>query len=116
MQIEFYCDLYISDIWKNKKEKIVEKLKENKLQPRVHVIAFAQGEQNQLEIFSSVLFKQHVFDNSRIFVVGIASDYEDALSIVEEIAGTVYEKTKGLDIRRFLMKRQEDLIKAGYKS
>lgn len=111
MRVKFYCDLYISESWKNKKEKLVEKLQKNKLQPLVYVIALAQGEQNQLEIFSSLLLKQHVFDNSSLFVVGITSGYEEALDVIESISEEVYEKTDGLDIRRFILERQEEFEK-----
>ena len=111
MRVKFYCDLYISESWKNKKEKLVEKLQKNKLQPLVYVIALAQGEQNQLEIFSSLLLKQHVFDDSSLFVVGITSGYEEALDVIESISEEVYKKTDGLDIRRFILKRQEEFEK-----
>ena len=56
-QIEFYHNLYVSECWQKKKGKIVKRLKENKLQPQVYVITLSQGEQNQLEFFSSVLLK-----------------------------------------------------------
>lgn len=60
MQVKFYCDLYISENWMNKKRKIMARLQKNRLQPAVYVIALSQGEQNQLEIFSAMLMKQHV--------------------------------------------------------
>ena len=65
-QIEFYHNLYVSECWQKKKGKIVKRLKENKLQPQVYVITLSQGEQNQLEFFSSVfsllkkLFKTYI--------------------------------------------------------
>lgn len=79
-----------------------------KLSPSVYLIALAQGGQNELEFFSSILFKQHVFDNSEIFVVGIAQGYDEALFIVEEITRKVYRETGTAMIRRFLLKRQEE--------
>ena len=114
MQMKFYCDLYVSDSWMHKKTKIVEKLQKNKLQPQVYIIALAQGEQNQLEIFSSMLIKQHIFEHSTLFIVGIVSGYEEALCVLEEISKKVYEETKGLCIRRYIVKRQEEFEKAGY--
>ena len=67
-QIEFYHNLYVSECWQKKKGKIVKRLKENKLQPQVYVITLSQGEQNQLEFFSSVLLKQSIFEHSKLFV------------------------------------------------
>ena len=74
-QIEFYHNLYVSECWQKKKGKIVKRLKENKLQPQVYVITLSQGEQNQLEFFSSVLLKQSIFEHSKLFVIGIADGY-----------------------------------------
>ena len=65
MRVKIYCDLYISGHWMNKKDKLVEKLHKNRLQPMVYVITLSQGEQNHLEFFPSILLKQHVFDHER---------------------------------------------------
>ena len=35
MRVKIYCDLYISGHWMNKKDKLVEKLHKNRLQPMV---------------------------------------------------------------------------------
>ena len=51
MQIKFYYNLYVSECWQEKKEKIIKRLKANRLQPQVYVVALSQGEQNQLEFF-----------------------------------------------------------------
>ena len=90
MQVKIYCDLYVSECWQEKKEKIIKKLRQNRLQPQVYVIALSQGEQNHLEFFSSMLLKQRVYKNTGLFVVGIAAGYDEALSITAEIADHVY--------------------------
>ena len=68
MQMKFYCDLYVSECWQKKKEKIIKKLKRNRIQPQVYVVALSQGDQNELEFFSSILLKQHVFDNTEVLL------------------------------------------------
>lgn len=113
MRIKFYCDLYVSECWQEKKERIIKKLKQNRLQPQVYVIALSQGEQNHLEFFSSVLLKQHVFKDAGLFVVGIADGYDEALSIITAITDQVYKETADADIRRFILNRQEEYEKAG---
>ena len=113
MQVKIYCDLYVSECWQEKKEKIIKKLRQNRLQPQVYVIALSQGEQNHLEFFSSMLLKQRVYKNTGLFVVGIASGYDEALSITAEIADHVYRETGGADIRRFILDRQKEYEKAG---
>lgn len=58
MQMKFYCDLYVSECWQEKRARIIKKLKQNRIQPQVYVVALSQGSQNQLEFFSSILLKQ----------------------------------------------------------
>ncbi len=113
MQIKIYCDLYVSECWQQKKEKIIKKLRQNRLQPQVYVIALAQGEQNHLEFFSSVFLKQRIFRNGGLFVVGIAAGYDEALSIATEIADHVYQETSDADIRQFILNHQKEYEKAG---
>ena len=112
-QIEFYHNLYVSECWQEKKGKIVKRLKENKLQPQVYVITLSQGEQNQLEFFSSVLLKQSIFEHSKLFVIGIADGYDEALFLVEEIVQDVYQETKSANARQFLLTDQAEYEKKG---
>lgn len=108
MQMTFYCDLYVSEELEKKREKVLSKLTENKAQPTVYVITLAQGRQNHLEFYSSLLLKQHIYEDTPLFVVGIANGYDDALYMVERIASEIYEKTKGTDIRGYIEKRQKE--------
>ena len=113
MQVKFYHDLYVSEIWMNKKKKIMKKLQENRLQPAVYVITLAGGEQNNLEFYSSMLLKQHIFDREEIFVVGIADGYTDALYMVERIADDVFRETGKAEIRQYLLARQDEYERTG---
>lgn len=108
MQVKFYCDLYISENWVNKKRKIMERLQKNRIQPAVYVIALAQGKQNQLEFFSGMLLKQHIFDDAELFVVGIADGYLDALYLVEEMTEAAYREIGNADIREWILRRQSE--------
>ena len=113
MQIKFYCDLYVSECWREKKNKIIKKLKENRIQPQVYVVALSQGDQNELEFFSSILLKQHAFDNTEVFVVGIANGYDEALFMVRDITKQIYTETGTADLRKYILERQKEYVKAG---
>lgn len=102
----FYCDLYVSEYLEKKKEKIIQKLRENKAQPSVYVITLAQGRQNHLEFYSSLLLKQHIYEDTPLFVVGIADGYDDALYLTERIVTEIYNQTKGTDVRGYIEKCQ----------
>ena len=113
MQIKFYCDLYVSECWQKKKAKIIRKLRANRVQPQVYIAALAQDSQNELEFFSSILLKQHVFDNADIFVVGVADGYDEALLMIRDIAEEVYHATGDAGLRAYILKRQEEYEKTG---
>lgn len=113
MQIKFYCDLYVSECWREKENKIIKKLKENRIQPQVYIVALSQGDQNELEFFSSILLKQHVFDNAEVFVVGIANGYDEALFMVRDITKQIYTETGTADLRKYILERQKEYVKAG---
>lgn len=106
MRIKCYCDLYVSDGLRKKKQKVLRKLMERQLQPSLYVLTLAQGEQNHLEFFPAYLLQQPVYDDKSLFVVGIAEGYDAAMYLVEEITQEVLAQTKGTDIRRYLMGRQ----------
>ena len=116
MQTKFFCDLYVSEGWEKKKLKLIKKLQKNKLQPSVYVIMLSQGKQNHLEYYSSLLLKQHIFDNASLFIVGIANGYDGALSLIERIAEEAYEQTGEVNLRKFLLDRQEEFEKKEIRS
>lgn len=105
--MRYYKHLYLAEGIK-KKEKIIRKLEEKKLQMNIHVITLARNEKNQLEIYNSMVFLQPDFPHDDFFVVGLAKGYEDAVEMVEEIAREVYNKTKGADIRSYILEREQE--------
>ena len=79
----------------------------------IHIlITLAQGRQNELEFFSTLLLQQKIFHPEDLFVVGVASGYEEALELIEEITDDVYQKTKDAKIREYITQEQ-DAYKAG---
>ncbi len=108
MQMEFYRGLYISETLERQKERIIRKLKKNQFQPNLYILVLAQGKQNHLEFFSALLLKQHIFENMPLFIVGIADGYDEAVSLVVEITKEVYQKTKGCDLREYILKNQRE--------
>lgn len=106
MRIKCYCDLYVSDGLKRKKNKILKKLMDRALQPTLYILALAQEEPNHLEFYPALLLQQPWYDDAEISVVGIADGYDAAVFLVEEITREVLEETGGTDIRGFLVERQ----------
>ena len=113
MRLRLYCDLYVSEHWQEKKLKIVKKLRRGRLQPQVYVLALSQGMQNHLEFYSSAFLKQQFYDDSDVFVVGIADGREECLMMTEQIADKVYRETGGADLRNYILERQSEYEKTG---
>lgn len=107
--MRYYKNLYMSEDLVDKKDKIIRKLNQNGIMWNTYVIALAQGEQNHLEFFDSVLLQQKMIAEQDLFVVGIASGYDEALVLVEEITKEVYDDTKGADIRSYILNKDSGL-------
>ena len=109
--MEFYHKLYLSDDLKEKKSKIIKKLKANKWQIEKYLIVLSKNVNNHLEIFNSVLLLQKVFEKEELFVVGITSNMERAYEFVEIITQEVYDNTQGTDIKSYIMQKQKEFEK-----
>ena len=48
------------------------------------------------------------FPKKDFFVVGIGKGFEETLELVEEITKEVYNKTKGADIRGYILKKEQE--------
>lgn len=107
MRIKCFCDLYVSEELKDKKEQVLERLMDtSSFHMPVFVLTLAGGEQNQLEFFSSVLLRQPYYEDKEIFVVGVAGNYFSAAELVKQIACEVLEKTGDTRIREYILERQ----------
>lgn len=106
--MRYYRYLYIGEGLEKKKEKVMSRLERGKLQMDIYVITLAANEKNSLEIYDSKLFLQPAFPNKDFFVVGITKGYEDAIELVEQITQEVYNKTKGADIRSYILEREQE--------
>lgn len=106
--MKYYHNLYLSEELQQKKEEIIDKLENNKNQLNKYLIVITKNAANHLEFFDSILMKQNVFEQSELFVVGVAEGYPGALEVVEKITQEVYDNTKGTDIRQYLLDRQRE--------
>lgn len=106
--MKFYSELYVSEGLQKKKEKIMKKLQTGKLRRNLQLITLAEYPQNQLEIYSSMLLLQPLFPKKNILVVGIVKDYEEALEFVEDLTQKVYNETGRIDIRSYILEKEQD--------
>ena len=100
--MEFYKDLYVSEFLKKKKNKLIKDIRRKESYPSIYVITLPSCDHNQLELYSSIMLKQKVYDRDDLFIVGIADGYDDALMVVQRIYDDVLLKTGNTDVRRYL--------------
>ncbi len=106
--MHYYKNLYLPENLEKKKKKIIRKLNANKLQYDLYLLTFPLGNSNQLEIINSLELKQPSYPRDRLFVVGFAKGYDEALELVEEITQSVYNETQGADIRSYILKKERE--------
>lgn len=104
--MKYYHNLYLSEGFHDKKEIIIEKLERRQIQLNKYLVVLTKSDANHLEFFDSVLLKQNVFPQEELFLIGIADGYDGALEMVEKITQEVYDRTKGTDIRSYLLGTQ----------
>ena len=104
--MRFYKNLYVSESLEKKKDKIIKKLSAGKYGLTLYLLVLIPEGENQLEFYSAAMLRQKLISDEGLFVVGIASGYDDAVYLVQEIAGEVYEATGGLDIRSYIREQE----------
>ena len=106
--MKYYHALYMSEKLIQKKAEIIVKLEQDKWQMDTYLIVLAKNENNHLEYFHSVLLLQKSISKDDLFVVGIANGEAGAMELVEKITQEVYDKTKGTDIRGYILQKQKE--------
>ena len=106
--MKYYYALYMDDKLLPKKKQILRKLEKREWQFEKYLIVLTQNERNHLEFYNSVLLTQKGMEQENLFVVGIASGYEEALELVSKITQEVYDETKETDIRNYILKKQQE--------
>lgn len=102
--MRFYKDLYVGESIKHP-ERVKWKLRVAAGQIHVHLITISENGSNQLECFHNALLKQKVFHRKDHYVVGIAGNYEEALSLILKITQECVDETGKADLKTFLLNR-----------
>lgn len=98
--MKFYKYLYVGENVKSP-AKIKLKLKVHAF-CNVTLLTWGQGS-NQLDIIQSYYFKQKYYRHHPPVIIGIASDYDEAIEILSEIAKECYLATKTCNLKEYLI-------------
>lgn len=105
--MKYYYNLYMDEYVKDNQGKIRKKIEKDKWQLQIYLITLAKNSVNHLEIFPSALLLQKAVSKDELFIVGMTSNYENALELVEKITQEVYDETGGVDIRNTILMKQK---------
>lgn len=103
--MNWYSELYIGERARPKAKKIIRKLKKNAGQVDIYLITLAANGQDMLDIINSAYLKQPAVRRNLPMIVGIASGYEEAVSLVQQMLSETYKETGGYRIPEYLAQK-----------
>lgn len=103
--LNWYNRLYVGDNAKKKIEKYRKSLNRGKLVPGVYLITLAANEVDQLDIISSHYLIQNAVYRRCPMIVGVASGYKEALSLVIRMTEETFSRTGTANIKDYLIQR-----------
>lgn len=106
--MEFYANLYVGESLEKKKDKIIKKLQAGKFQLSCYVIALTENPENQIEFFDSVLLLQRNYKKLKLFIVGLASCYTEAVDLVQQMTEDTYSHQGNANIREYILEQQKE--------
>lgn len=85
-KINYHNRLYLGDsIQKSKLDKLRKRLDKKPLSCDAYLITISRNPSDQLEIFSAKQLVQNYYNQYPVYVIGITSDYNEAVALVEQI-------------------------------
>ena len=85
-KLEYHHRLYLGEsISELKLDKIKRRLKKQPLFSNVYLLTVSRNQSDQLDIFAAKQLVQNYYKKYPVYVVGIASDYNEAVALVEKI-------------------------------
>lgn len=99
--MNWYPDLYLGKMAKQKKEKLIQKIESGKTPINTYLLTLASGDANQLEIVPAWNLKFWYNKSTLPMIVGIGCGRAEALELVRRITEEVYCETKDVRLREF---------------
>lgn len=105
--MEIYADLYVGNSVKNP-DKLLNRLKKHSRRLHAYVLTLSYNPSDQLEIHSAGNLARNYYQKNPPFVVGIASDYEEAVTLVCQIAEEAFAARGDCRLREYLLSKQPE--------
>ena len=103
-KLTFAPGLYLGESIASKKlDKLKKRLERKPLLANVYLITPARNPSDQLDIFDARQLVQPFYNDEEIFVLGIASGYEEALQLIELMTKECLEARGDCNLREYLL-------------
>lgn len=105
--MRWFNHLYVGDKAKKKRFRIIQGIRNGRLQIGAYVITPASNGNNILDIYPSVVLQHPYYQKKDLLILGIAADYWDALETVRQIVDEMYQITGGFDLQEFISRKEQ---------
>jgi len=102
MKISWFDRLYVGEKAKKKRYRIIQGIRRSKSGPGIYVITPAVNGNNILDIYPAMTLSWPIYREEEFLIIGIASDYWEALEVAGTIISDMYRKTGGFDLPDFI--------------
>lgn len=98
--MKWYKDLYIGELAKKHKNRIIRKIKNGKFQTGVYVLTLPLNDDNILDIYPSYVLNQKYYREISIDIVGLACGYDEAMEVLQKLVIDCYKSTGSFRISK----------------
>ncbi len=103
IQLKYHSNVYLGkSILTKKLVKIKKVLEKHPLRSNVFLITKADNGIDELEIFHGRLLFQSFYQNNPPYIIGITSNYEEALEVLEQIVQECLKERGDCALREYL--------------
>jgi len=103
-KLQYHHRLYLGEsISESKLDKIKKRLQKYPLLSNVYLITVSRNPVDQLDIFDAKQLVQNYYRKHPIYVIGIASDYNEALSVIETIVQECLKERGDCALKEYLL-------------
>ena len=103
-KLTFALNLYLGEsIASEKLDKLKKRLEKKPLLANVYLITPAKNPADQLDIFDARQLIQPHYKKEEFLILGIASGYEEALQLIEQITGECLDARGDCNLREYLL-------------
>jgi len=103
-KLQFHPTLYLGEsISESKLDKIKKRLQKQPLFSNAYLLTVSQNHSDQLDIFAAKQLVQSYYKKYPVYVIGIASDYNEAVELVEKIVQQCLQARGDCALKEFLL-------------